>query len=237
MAGMSTQHPTPDPAGRGVPRRAGGSDVSAETVSFVKPSSTSGAGAPGTFPAAGEPVIEQSGTGATALMLARYLVGRALAARLSLALWLVAGIIFVGAVALWIVDAHWVAVVFALLGLIVLGVRALVMLVLRKVMAVGRLGSAEARITELVRDTGGDLRRELRRIGLPGSVLAMPVLLVRILGKHRLQTFERMRRFDVANVVPASRRAELDFLVRNDVLNMGPRRARPSGSARGFRRR
>lgn len=192
---------------------------------------------PGASPLAGEPVIEQASTGATALMLARYLVGRALAARLSLALWLVAGIIFLGAIALWIVDAHWVAVVFALLGLVVLGVRALVMLVLRKVMAVGRLGPAEARITELVRDTGGDLRRELRRIELPGSVFAMPVLLVRILGKRRRQTFERMRRFDVSNVVPASRRAELDFLIRNDVLNIGPRRPGPPGGARGFRRR
>lgn len=248
MAVMSTQHPTPDPAGPGGPGRlgpsgrpgqAGSSDGSAETVSFVKPSAAPGAdswAAPSSAKAA-EPIIEQAGTGATALMLARYLVGRALAARLSLALWLVAGIIFVGAIALWIVDAHWVAVLFGLLGLLVLGVRALVMFVLRKVMAVGRLGSAEARITELVRDTGADLRRELRRIGLPGSVFAMPVLLVRILGKRRKQTFQRLREFDVTNVVPASRRAELDFLVRNDVLNIGPRRERQPGGTRGFRRR
>ncbi len=242
MTGMSTQHSTPDPAGRSGRSRAGSSEVSGETVSFVKPSAAAGADSWGASSVAGagktaEPPIEQAGTGATALMLARYLVGRALAARLSLALWLVAGILFAGAVALWIVDAHWVAVVFALLGLFVLGVRALVMFVLRKVMAVGRLGAAEARITELVHDTGGDLRRELRRIGLPGSVLAMPVLLIRILGKRRKQTFQWMRRFDVTNVVPASRRAELDFLVRNDVLNIGSRRPRPSRSARGFRRR
>lgn len=172
-----------------------------------------------------EPEMEQAGTGLTALMLARYLVGRVLAARVSATLWIIGGLVLVLAVLLWFAGPHWLAVVVGLLGLIVLGVRALVMLILRKVMAVGRLGQAEARITALVRDTGGDLRRELRRIGLPGSVFGMPLLLLRIVGKRRGQTFERMRHFDVANVVPRSRRAELEFIVRNDVLHLSRRRS------------
>lgn len=223
---MNTQYPTPEPAEPGRPVRP--APINFEVISFVKPSvGAESAGTPEL-----EPEIDRPGTGRTALMLARYLVGRALAARVSMTLWLLAGVLLVGAVALWIVDVHWLAVVVAVLALIVVGVRALVMLALRKVMAVGRLGAAEARITELVHDTGGDLRRELRRIGLPGSVLGMPLLVLRILGRRRRDTFERMRQFDVANVVPRARRAELEFIVRTDVLHLGPRTSgRSPGSA------
>ena len=172
-----------------------------------------------------QPEVQQAGTGVTALMLARYLVGRAVAAQVSVTLWALGGILLVLGVLVWFfVGPHWFAILMALFGLIVLGVRALVMLVLRKVMAVGRLGEAEGRIAGLVHDTGGDLRRELRRIGLPGSVVGMPLLALRIMGRRRAQTFERMRRFDVANVVPRSRRAELEFIVRNDVLHQSRRR-------------
>jgi signal transduction histidine kinase len=192
------------------PLRTPAHPVVREPVSFVK--------------ATPKPQIDQAGTGVGALMLARYLVGRALAARVSAMLWIAGAVLLAGAVALWIGRFHLLAVLVALLGLIVLGFRALVMLVLRKVMAVGRLGAAEQRITALVRDTGGDLRRELRRIGLPGSVFGMPLLVMRILGRRRAQTFDRMRRFDVTNVVPRSRRAELEFLVREELLHRGARR-------------
>lgn len=167
--------------------------------------------------------VRRPGTGVTALMLARYLVGRAVAARVSATLWIVGAVVLLGAVGLWFAAPHWLGVVVGLFGLAVLGLRAMVMLILGKIMAVGRLGASEARITKLVRDTGGDLRRELRRIGLPGSTFGMPLLVVRLMGRRRAQTFERMRRFDVGNVVPAARRAELEFIVRNDVLRRGRR--------------
>jgi hypothetical protein len=175
---------------------------------FVKPD------ARGPEPEVGQPTSNPL----TALMLARYLVGRAIAARVSGSLMIIALAILAGAVVLWIWVSHGLAIFVAIIALIVLGFRALLMAVLRRLMAVGQLGAAEDKVRAMVADTGGDLRRELRRIGLPGSTVGLPLLVFRLIGRRRRETMAKMTQFDVANVVPKQRLNELQFVVRNDIL-------------------
>lgn len=151
----------------------------------------------------------------TAGLLARYLVGRVVAARVSVSLMVTALVILAGAVALWVWGPHWLAVLVGLVALAVVAFRALVMAILRRVMGVGRLGPVEEKVRALVGDTQGDLRRELRRIGLPATVFGMPFLLFRFLGRRRAETLTRLHEFDVNRVVPRSRQDELRFLVHN----------------------
>ena len=150
----------------------------------------------------------------TAGLLARYLVGRVVAARVSASLMVTALVILAGAVALWVWGPHWLAILVGLVALVILAFRALVMAILRRVMGVGRLGPVEDKVRALVGDTHGDLRRELRRIGLPATVFGMPFLVFRFLGRRRAQTLTRLHEFDVNRVVPRSRQDELQFLVR-----------------------
>lgn len=149
----------------------------------------------------------------TAGLLARYLVGRVVAARVSISLMLAAMILLAGAVALWLWGPHWVAVLVGLAALSVVAFRALVVAILRRVMGIGRLGPVEDTVRALVADTHGDLRRELRRIGLPATVIGMPLLMLRLLGRRRGATLARLRQFDVNRVVPRSRQDELHFLI------------------------
>jgi hypothetical protein len=166
-----------------------------------------------------EPAVGQPATSPlTAVMLARYLVGRVIAARVSGSLMIIALALLAAAVVVWIWVSHGLAIFVAIIVLIVLGFRALLMAVLRRLMAVGQLGAAEDKVRAMVADTGGDLRRELRRIGLPGSTLGVPLLVIRLIGRRRRETMAKLSQFDVANVVPRQRLNELQFVVRNDIL-------------------
>lgn len=149
----------------------------------------------------------------TSGLLARYLVGRVVAARLSISLMFTALVLLAGAVALWVWGPHWVAVLVGLVALAVIAFRALVVAILRRIMGVGQLGPAEDKVRALVADTQGDMRRELRRIGLPATVFGMPLLLIRLIGRRRAATFTRLKQFDVNRVVPRSRQDELHFVV------------------------
>ncbi len=149
----------------------------------------------------------------TAGLLARYLVGRVVAARVSISLLLTALVLLAGAVALWVWGPHWVAILVGLVALAVLAFRAIVVAILRRIMGVGQLGPAEDKVRALVADTQGDMRRELRRIGLPATVFGMPLLLIRLLGRRRAATFARLKQFDINRVVPRSRQDEFNFVV------------------------
>ena len=186
-------------------------------VEIIKPA-TGPAGPAGPSGAGPEVGFGPQPTPLTATMLARYLVGRAIASRVSTSLMVIGLAIVAGAVALWVWGPKWLAVLVGLIGLCVLAFRALVMALLRRLMAVGRLGDAEDRIRGLVGDTGSDLRRELKRIGLPSSTLGLPLLVIRLVGRRRKETFAKLTHFDIARVVPRSRMDELNFVVRNDVL-------------------
>ena len=154
-------------------------------------------------------------------LLARYLVGRVIAARVSVSLMITALVILAGAVALWVWGPHWLAILVGLVALAVVAFRALVMAILRRVMGVGRLGPVEEKVRGLVGDTQGDLRRELRRIGLPATVFGMPFLILRFLGRRRAETLTRLHEFDVNRVVPRSRQDELQFLLHAHLTGRG----------------
>jgi hypothetical protein len=161
-----------------------------------------------------EPEVGFGGTNPLAAgLLARYLVGRVVAARVSISLLITALILLAGAVALWVWGPHWLAILIGLIALAVFAFRALVVAILRRIMGVGQLGPAEDKVRALVADTQGDLRRELRRIGLPATVFGMPLLMIRLIGRRRAATFARLKQFDVNRVVPRSRQDELHFVV------------------------
>ena len=60
-------------------------------------------------------------------------------------------------------------------------------------------------LDKLVGETRPDVRRELRRIGLPAHPLAAYAFAVRLGGRRRAETTAKMREFDVERVVPAAR--------------------------------
>ena len=67
----------------------------------------------------------------------------------------------------------------------------------------------------LVDDTRADVLRELRRIGLPGRVLTLPLLGFRLLSRRRRRdTLDRLRTFQADRAVPKARLDELHLLLR-----------------------
>lgn len=57
--------------------------------------------------------------------------------------------------------------------------------------------------------------RELRRIGLPGRVVTLPLLALRLPGRRRrADTVTRLRGFDIERVVPKARLDETFLLLR-----------------------
>lgn len=75
------------------------------------------------------------------------------------------------------------------------------------------LEPVRADLDRVVAETRPDVRRELRRIGLPAHPLAALVLARRLVGARRAQTREAMRRFDVDRVVPPARLDEAFLLL------------------------
>jgi len=66
-----------------------------------------------------------------------------------------------------------------------------------------------------VSDTHGDVLRELRRLGLPSHLWTLPLLALRLAGRRRAETFERLRAFDIDRAVPKARLDELHLLLRD----------------------
>ena len=120
----------------------------------------------------------------------------------------------------WGLHQTAAAILALVFGLIVLLVRAASLGVLRRLTAVRRHGPAEDRMNALVKETRGDVLRELRRLGLPGRAITLPWLAVRLLGRRRKATLVRLRGFDIDRVVPAARLDELHLLW-NDAFGDG----------------
>ncbi len=156
------------------------------------------------------------GSGLSRVALGRYLVARALAQAIDRSMYAVALLLVAVSVVIFVLWIKWIAVLIFIVALFVLAFRALFMALLRRL--AGPLGVAENKIRDLVSDSRGDLRRELKRIGLPGSTLGLPLLGFRLLGRRRAQTLEQIRHFDVTRVVPASRLDELHLIIENDVF-------------------
>jgi hypothetical protein len=188
----------------------------AGTVGFVHPEPRSG-------PDPDEPVgvdvgAFEQGSPVSRWALARYLVGRAIGESIGRSL-LVVALLFLILAALveWAGSTFW-SIVIALIALAVLGLRAIMRAVLRRLTAVDRVAPLEARMRALVADTRSDVLAELRRIGLPGRTWTLPLLVLRLLGRQRRRrTLARLRTFELERVVPKARVDELHLLLRDSL--------------------
>jgi hypothetical protein len=150
--------------------------------------------------------------------LARYLVGRAIGESIGRSL-LVVAVVFLAVAGLveW-AGSTFGSIVIALIALAVLGLRAIMRAVLRRLTAVDRVAPLEARMRALVADTRSDVLAELRRIGLPGRTWTLPLLVLRLLGRQRRRrTLARLRTFDLERVVPKARVDELHLVLRDSL--------------------
>ena len=148
--------------------------------------------------------------------LARYLVGRAIGESVGHTLLVVALLVFgLAAVGEWVVHSTFLAIVLGVLAVMVLLVRAVLRAVLRRLTAADRYGPLESRLRELVADTRGDVRKELRRVGLPSRAVTLPLLAFRLTGKRRPATLDKLRQFDIDRAVPRGRLDELHMLLRS----------------------
>jgi hypothetical protein len=146
--------------------------------------------------------------------LSRYLVGRALGESVGYTLLFVALLVFgLAAACEWGLHSTFLAVVFCVLAVGVLLVRAVLRAILRRLTATDRHGPVEARLRKLVAETRGDVLRELRRVGLPSHAVTLPFLAFRLAGKRREATLLRLREFEVDRAVPRARLDELHMLL------------------------
>jgi hypothetical protein len=147
--------------------------------------------------------------------LSRYLVGRAIAESVSRTLLIAAVVLLAAAAAVqWGAHVTFVTVLLVLAAVFVLVLRWILQAVLRRLTAADHYGPIDGRLRALVADTRADVLREMRRVGLPSHTITLPLLAVRLLGRRRRQTVERLRRFDIDRAVPKMRLDELHLLLR-----------------------
>lgn len=150
--------------------------------------------------------------------LARYLVGRAIGESVGRSLLVVAVLaVALAVVSTWVLHLTFLAVLFVVFAVVVLALWAGLRAVLRRLTAVRAYAPVEERLRALVSDTHRDVLRELRRIGLPGRTVTLPLLAIRLVGKRRKQTLTRLRSFEVERAVPRARIDELHMLLRTAV--------------------
>ncbi len=157
----------------------------------------------------------RQGTESSRWALGNYLVGRVVLEYLGRWFTLVAVVLLaLGALAWWQVSA-WLGVPLVLVGFSVLGIRSLFVKLVGALTGAGRFGPLEDRMMALVADTRGDVRRELRRVGLPSRAWTLPLLPIRLLGRRRATTVRRIRQIELERVVSKSRVDELHLLLRD----------------------
>jgi hypothetical protein len=164
----------------------------------------------------------EQGTGFSRWALARYLVGRAIGESVSNTLLIVAVVLLaLAAASSWLLHLTFVAVLLVIFAVIVLVVRLALRAVLRSLTAVDRYGPVEDKLRGLVSDTHKDVLAELRRNGLPGRTITLPLLAWRLVGKRRATTLKQLRLFEVERAVPKARLDEVHLLLRG-ALGNGP---------------
>ena len=148
--------------------------------------------------------------------LSRYLVGRAITESVGAALLVVAVVVLaLAALADWGAHSTAVAVLLVLVALGVLVLRWAMLSIVRRLTGFRRFGNLEEPMTALVDDTRSDVLRELRRLGLPGRTLTLPLLAFRFLGRgRRKDTITKLRGFDLERAVPKARVDEMFLLLR-----------------------
>lgn len=153
------------------------------------------------------------GDGLSRWALGRYLLGRALAVQMSRALLVVAGVIVAIAVGSYFAGSTAFAVLIGLIAVVVLMARAILGAVLRRTTVPSLDPDGERRLAALVGDTRKDVVRELRRIGLPSRSVTMPLLAIRLAGRHRSEVMRKLRDFDIERVVSPGRLDEVHLLM------------------------
>ena len=157
----------------------------------------------------------EQGTPGSRWALGRYLVGRAIGESVSRALTVFALLVVALTALVWWLGPHWLAGVIGVFALTVLLLRSLLGAVLRRVTGAGYFGAAEGRMRRLVAETRGDIRTELRRIGVPSRMWTLPLLVWRLARRtRRAETLQRLRGFDAERVVSRSRLDEVHMIVR-----------------------
>lgn len=215
------QHDPEQSAGR-PPAGTGPSDQPAGPVSFRKADGPIvgdqsvgdpfGGGAFRTVSITGETFRPGPMTSDTALR--RYLLTRALGRSvINTVQWSGLAILLI-AVLCWLAGVKVLAVLIGLVAVLVLVVRAALSGLERRLSGARRLGSLEPQVAALVSRTNRGLRRELRRVGLPGLPWAPLLIALRIIRPlRRADTLRALSRVDLAGVVPASRLDELQLLL------------------------
>jgi hypothetical protein len=164
---------------------------------------------------AGEEVGEfRQGSPLSQWALARYLVGRAIGESVGRTLLVVAALVLaLAAASQWGLRLTFLTVLLVLVALAVLLVRWVLRVVLRRLTAADRYGPVETRLRALVSDTHADVLRELRRVGLPSHTITLPLLGLRLAGRRRAETLQRLRGFEIDRTVPKARLDELHMLL------------------------
>ena len=155
----------------------------------------------------------RQGTADSRRTLSGYLVGRAIGEQTAAGLMILGFSFLALAVGAYFIAPTWLAVLVGLIGFGLLLVRAVVAAVMRRLAGVGRFGPHEDRMRSLVAETRGDVRRELRRLGLPSHTATMPLLVARLLGRRRGEVIARLRGFDIDRVVPPARVDDVHLVI------------------------
>ena len=120
------------------------------------------------------------------------------------------------AVLCWLTGVKVLAVLIGLVAVAVLLVRSALSALGRRLTGADRLGPAEPQVRRLVARTGRGLRRELRRVGLPGAPWAPLLIVLRLMRPYRRQqTALSLSRIDLNRVVPATQLDELHLLLQS----------------------
>jgi hypothetical protein len=146
--------------------------------------------------------------------LRRYLLTRALGRSvINTVQWSGISILAIAALC-WLGGVKILAILIGLVAVAVLCVRVLLSAIERRLTGSARLGAIEPRVDKLVARTSRGLRKELRRVGLPGTPWAPMLIALRLIRPFRRgQTLLALSRIELATVVPASQLDELHLLL------------------------
>jgi hypothetical protein len=165
------------------------------------------------------PVVEVGNIGpasaTTQAALRRYLLTRALGSSVvNTVQWTAVAVLVLGALC-WFGGLKVLGVLVLLLALLIFAVRGLLSAIQRRLAGSEHLGPLEPRVAALVGRTRRGLRRELRRVGLPGVPWAPLLIALRLARRpRRARTVQALSRIDLTKVVPPSQLDELQILLR-----------------------
>jgi hypothetical protein len=166
-----------------------------------------------------QPVIEVGyggpGSAASQAALRRYLLASALGSSVVRAVqWAGVAVLLLAALC-WLGEVKVLAVLVGFFALFIFGLRAVLSAVQRRLSGASRLGPLEPRVAALVGRTRRELRRELRRVGLPGVPWAPLLIALRLLRPlRRVRTMQALSRIDLTKAVPPTQVEELRLLLR-----------------------